>query len=798
MRKLFRHPAASAVALVVTTALLLSACTPSQGGTSGTPGDTNLYMGELPPAATLPPSPELPPLPRRPDNLDDASAMATYNQALVDYNAVYQQKQAVADAHQKAVRELAATAAKGGKDAVAAWESLLVTAGIAVTGPDGTPVDLDGSTGSGWPMTDAELRLHSALSADPDGFLLPDLAAVLGGLFADTDVDLTQLLYSELQSMSDHDFGVVFWAVGPDLVSDAGTLLPADQVFLDWAQVQLLLRRFAVEAAVVGAGIDPDAATASFTGSDGTGIQAASFRTADAAAAAHRPCELNVKPWGQQLLNQFMKGHAKLLDKLIEFMQEGKLVPADAYFDGAFHKAGAWISVARGLMAYASLLAKMLSLRANYSLANAPLVRTKDTHPGEVRDLTITYSYDPGKWETVRECLNLFLAPLGVELPGTQADPPKGIDVELFTDDPSEVLIGDGTGTSTKVNEDETDADGTVTFAISGAAQAEAIPKEASPVDLTVGLHARNDLKGSNLLDDLGAVPWDAADAAESFGLTLLPELLARSKFLTSYADIPVRDWELDADFQVTAIGTLTGRVAYDIEWGCGTVAGKNQSTQEKGTFTTDPVQVSALLISNEFGNLGDQAFVFAPLGDEFTMHEADQSGVAMFPMPVHYTVEKSTSSPGTGQMPDHRVDTSDCGGVGSGGYQGDDTQLPSDCGARSYDSTLQVTMPKPRTLYAAGDEVSTALDGQLWLNCGDPLSPFDPVVAPWHDVCYATPTIHGGKLPSISDIADTSRRHFQVEGSFTCVRNEPGALHSTDYSWTLDFCRLTDGKPDC
>ena len=53
-------------------------------------------------------------------------------------------------------------------------------------------------------------------------------------------------------------------------------------------------------------------------------------------------------------------------------------------------------------------------------------------------------------------------------------------------------------------------------------------------------------------------------------------------------------------------------------------------------------------------------------------------------------------------------------------------------------------------------------------------------------------------ELQSMSDHDFAVVFWVQVEGSFTCVRNEPGALHSTDYSWTLDFCRLTDGKPDC
>ncbi|GMA91381.1 hypothetical protein [Homoserinibacter gongjuensis] len=212
--------------------------------------------------------------------------------------------------------------------------------------------------------------------------------------------------------------------------------------------------------------------------------------------------------------------------------------------------------------------------------------------------------------------------------------------------------MGGGTG-STTVNSAETDGDGKVTFQLSGAAQAEPVPKQAVPDDLTVGVHARNDLKGSDLLNDLGSIPWDAADFSENFGVSLLPELISRGKNITTYGEIAVRDWKLDADFEVTAIGTLEGRSAYNIDWACSDIPGKNRSTREKGTLTADPVEVTALLISNDVGNLGDQAFVFVPRGeDEFTMREVAQSGVGMFSMPVHYTVEKSVASPARRRYP--------------------------------------------------------------------------------------------------------------------------------------------------
>ncbi|GMA91382.1 hypothetical protein GCM10025869_19110 [Homoserinibacter gongjuensis] len=284
--------------------------------------------------------------------------MAAYKAGLDAYSTAYQKQQAVAEAHQKAVGELAATAAKGGKDAVAAWESLLVVAGIAVDGPDGTPVALDGVTGSGWPLSDAELRTHAALAADRDGFMLTDLAHVLDAAFDLGDAELTQQLYDELQGIPDHGFWEVFWAVGPGLTDEHG-LVAADQVFLDFAQVELLLRRLAAEAVVTGFELDPDAVTVAYThDAASAGVQLASVRSSGSRAADKRPCELSGSPWGQQILNQFMKSHAKFIfDEGLKYLAKS----------GIMTSAGEWVSTARTFSAYASLIAKFAAITATYS-----------------------------------------------------------------------------------------------------------------------------------------------------------------------------------------------------------------------------------------------------------------------------------------------------------------------------------------------------------------------------------------------------------------------------------------------
>jgi hypothetical protein len=784
-----------AIAILVTTAvaaMLLSGCVPSGSSGNGTAtGDTNLYHGDIPAPAAIPESPHLPPFPRNAAGTDPASVQA-YNAALTAYSAAFQASKAKVTAQAAAIKKLVAETQKGGETAVAAWESLLVTAGIAVLGANGKPVSLHGDTGSGWAMTDAELRLHSALSASAGGLRLTDFADTLSTSFKMSKDDLAKLLYNELYSIPDRDFAAVFDAVGPRLY-DKTKMVPVADVLLNWAQVELIMRRLATEIAVTGSR-NGDMETSGYRTdpSSAPSIVTASYTSQQ---GKHRDCENAEGPWSKAILDQTMKAHSQFVfDGIIGHLED---LAAEASETGteAIATAGHIIGWARLLMAAASLYAKATALQASFDMPNSPLVRTKDRRIGEIRDLNITYTFNPGKWETVRECLNLFLSPIGIELPGSSPDAPSDMDVQISSDDPSILRIGDGTGKSKKVNIDETDKDGKASFKISGAPQGDRIPNSATPDDLTVVVRASNDLTSADFFKDVQSVGWDAADAAGSFGLSLVPQLIARSKFITFRYAVPVRDWKLSADFQVTAIGDITEQRAFNIEYtGCGITTRLDRSTKGLGTFASDPVNVTAKLLSNPDAFLDNQAFVFVPKGEDFELRDAGEGdGVYMFPLPVHYKTEKSYSEPGSwSKKPDVFVDRAT---VCAGGGAEDSGYTPvDDCGVRDYDGVLQATMPKARHLYLAG----TAAGGSdLWKHCGDPLRPTDAPVAPAIGYCVNS-KVAGGKVPSIADIYDTSKKRFSVEGTLSCTEKGDGSIGEVDYNWTMQFCRIENGKPDC
>lgn len=776
-------------ALAVIAALLLTGCVPGKQHDDAT-ADTSIFLGTLPAPAELPDAPNIPPFPTQPANTSDSAAMNAYHKALEAYSTAYQAEQPKAVAQTAAIQELAKTALAGGENGVAAWEALLVTAGVSVLGADGKPVIVGDQTGFGSPMTDADLRLHALLAAAPGGLRLADLADILSVAFDMTATDLAAALYEELSNIPDFGFRTVLWAVGPGLTKD-NKFIPVDEVLLSWAQVGLILHRLSDEILASQAMTASAAGDGGIPGADAGELQVAtaSFRGPLPAASAERPCQNTDDPLKQEELNQKIKEANFGFDKILEVVGD---IEESALATGA-KILGATLNIVRGLITYANLLAKMASLTATFSLSNPPLVRTKEMTPGEIRDLTITYKYDPDSWAKTRECINNALKYAGLEVPGAPLDPPEGIDVQLATTDPSVLRVGDGKGGDKPVNADETDKSGVARFKLSGAPQKDHIPERAKPVNLSIAIHAYSDLKSSDLFKDLASAPWDLLDAAGSFGATLIPEFIGRSKFIMYTESIPVQDWDLTAQFQASAKGEITVHRASNVDWqGCGGYGLINRSTDATSTFTTTETDVTTKLLSNDFGNVGDQAFVFYPKGESFTGIDLGQGdGLKMFGLLADYSTDKTTATPATGDQPERKLE--DCSVGGGGGGEHSDPE-PEDCGVRTYAMDLNVTMPSPRHLFVSGEPSD---EYGLWKNCGDGLIPSDPTVAPTMQSC-AAPQSQGGKVPSIDDIFDPSKTKFTIKGSYTCIRNEPGQLDQVYYNWTLTLCRIVDGKAKC
>lgn len=760
--------------------MLLSGCVFDLGGNGGESVDLSLYTGALPEPAALP-AVTWGPAPEFVGDPSDSSEVESHQAAIEAYIA---DTEAARIAYSEAYESVIQATRAGGEQSVAAWQSLLVKAGVAVEGADRDLVDIDGVTGFGWPMTDAELRLHAVLATSLGGLRLVDLTDALSGIPELADVDLASALYEDLARARDPGFSEVMLNLGPETLYDRAGQKAIDDVFLSWGQVGVVLRRLSAELAVFDeSGSSAAVPGASLTPSD------PSVETATAASprivmagGSKKACDLTIdNPWAAELLNQFNKAHATFVfDRGIALIDE-------AFRDkhGQTGSVGAKVGVARVLSAFATVVAKAAALRAEFVVADSPLVRTKNTQIGEVRDLTLTYRFDEGSWEEIRGCMNLFLTPLGLDIPGSQSGVASNIEIDLASEDPSILRIGDGSGGTTPVTQRTTDANGVAVFTISGAPQADILPEQAQPADIDVTLRAVSNLGANDFYKDMASLPWDALDAVSTAGLSAVPQVLSRMKLITHTGVAPVRDWSLDADFEVTLLGSIESRSASHVEQqnacGGGLIVRAN-STEASASFASDPVRVSAVLLSNPDGNLGDTAAVFVPQGEEFRLSDAS-GGARMFEVPVNYTGTQQHFDPAVGPLPPPRQHPP--GGCADGGIPGEYTPPVPDCGTRNYSADATVTMRAPRTLDVVpgyGDVV-----GDRWENCGGAVS-----MIPASYECDE-PRLSGGAMPSLTELYDPSKSIIEVDGSYSCSEMREGSMTDIDVQWTLVLCRIND-----
>jgi hypothetical protein len=716
----------------------------------------------------------------------DSAAVDAYITAYESYSQAVMANQEAVGAHYEAVQALADSTRAGGEQSVAVWQSLLVTAGIAVEGPDGKPLEIEGDAGFGWAMSDAELRLHAVLATATGGVRLIDIADALGAGIDIPGPELAQAIVNDLTMIEDPGFSKVLSSLQPDVLFAETGAKAIDEVVLSWASLGLVMRRLSAELAASDTGATGHDDSAASTGAGPT-IALASFSGPVKAAAGKRACEVKTdNPWVAELVNQVNKTHTFVFDQAMGYID-------DAMHDNTRDKAtiNGTIGLARLVAAMYTMLAKAAALDATFTLDNAPLVRTKNTKPGEVRDLTLKFEFAEDSWEDIRGCMNLFLAPFGLDVPGSQAGVAENIDVQLYSDRPAVVRIGDGKGGNADVTKAVTDSGGTAKFRVSGAPQADILPEVAEAEDIDVSLRAVSNLGANDFFKDLASLPWDALDAAGTGGLSVVPIVLSKMKWITQTGSIPVRDWNLEADFEATLVASLETRSA--THWltsgGCGHDGQViTRSSEYTGSIASDTVAVSAILLSNPDGNLGDQAAVFMPTGQDFEP-VGDGKKLELFRMPGHYTATLMHNNPAVGALPPQKFLPPVGGDACAEGY-GTHVPPPPDCGQRSYSATLEVMIPAPRKLYVS----SASYEGEApWQHCPGPAAP----IVPDSDSCES-PLIKGGAFPSTADVFDSSKQVIEVSGSLTCRSSEDGFMESIEYHWTLVLCRIVDGKSAC
>ena len=791
-------------AVAVTASLLLGGCVPGAQELNAQKGDRGLYMGPLPQPISLSSTPTMPgsglpvpPVP--PSDMSDQAAMEAYEKEIQDYLKALEESGVNletgegfeipegAEEYGQEIEKLVALAGEGGEKAVAAWQTLYVTSGIAVTGANGKPVEIQGKTGAGYPVSDAELRLW-AVPSPGVGMSLSDLAEIVSGIYEVGEGALLTPLYDSLVGGGDAEFSMAFSLFQPDVFMTEWGLRPIEEVMLTLDQVNLVMRRLSAEIGTrFTAGHNPGAAVAPGAIDRAMPVPSGARGLARAEGGT-RPCEVS-NPW----VKGFLKGSNLSFENFVFGPVLDILETTPGFSNWTSRFKGGMGAGAAGLAVLAVIL-KAKALRAAMSLSDAPLVRTKTNQPGEVRDLTVKMSFDKELWEDMRRCISLFMGAAGVD-GGPGDGTGTGLKLDIRSLESGRMRVGDGTGSSaTPVNQATTDGNGEATFKLSGAPYAEKIPDTATPDEMTVGVRVDSNLQESDFWNDMQTLAGDAAAGGLGTLLGGVLQTVQRMKLLSFSTDVPFRDWYLDAEFDVTLEGRVDGSNAshliYDLmsECGGGDLVSSSTADATGSVVTEDAVRVYAKLVSDPDSYYADQVVLFAEPGTgEFPWMIGD-NGVKQFPMLGDFRVDKQYSDPGVAPLPAPRSG----GLLGCGDGKPGQAPPKSDCGVRDFVGDLEVNV-LGRKLVVTGK----SLDGRPWSHCGGTMSPRDGLVPPDVDDCKGMKR-EGGRLPAINDVFDVEKTTLEVTGSLVCGEEKPGSRLSYRFDWTLTFCRIVEDKPAC
>ena len=759
--------------LAVTT---LAGCIP--GSDNGSESSTQLYKGPIPAPASLTAftGSVLPDAPVPPEDFTDASAMEQYQRELEAYAKHMESFSGdmTSDTTMQfaeEVAELAKDTRAGGEKAIAAWQSLLVAAGIAI-GVGEDAVEVNGMTGFGLATPLEELRLLAVLGTSKARMYLTDLADVMTGAGFDIDAEELRDASSEVK---DYAFSTIFLALDPEGSTFTEQyygdfrIKPTEKVTFTAAQVSLLLRRLAVEFAVSSPEANPAASDA--------GSGAATIVTASAPmvlGAANDLCEADENWWKTEIRNNAKWGENYLFGKA----WEGQ--------DQKDQDRMAWLNALSALFAIGALIAKFFFLESDFSLSGDPLVRTKDRSPGERQDLTITLDYPESAVEDLHECIKKAVASVGINLDDYKG-PAKGVDVDLLLTG-SRLQYARGSS-GTEAYQQKADDNGKVVFKLEGKAQPERLPEGAEPEEVKSTVEAHVNVEGSDLFSDLQS----AANAARGGVLAIVMGAIERMQLLTFTWDVPVRDWTLDAEFDMTLTGIVSAHSGFNYTtpglYGCPD-ASTNRSTSAVGQMNGKPHRVEVKYLAGKDDGEALTMLLLHTKGMSIDDLKTHSNGTEVAYVEFDYGLTKVANEPGVEPMPAHSI--RDGGGCGDGKEGVAPPQ--TDCGERAFLGMSTVNL-LGEFLYITVDEIA----GNAWKHCGSSLQPtVAGIVSPPNslDNCQGH-HIDGGEIPNLDTVFNTSNK-FEVSGELRCSREGGGSLHRFSFDWTLEFCRIVEGKRAC
>jgi hypothetical protein len=263
-----------------------------------------------------------------------------------------------------------------------------------------------------------------------------------------------------------------------------------------------------------------------------------------APGATSLPCSMNERE--AEILDRASILGSVFFEKLIDYA-------AEQLEGGALEKFAGKIGYINGALALIKFIATAAAFNAKVEIdGGEPLVRTKDTHAGETRQLKITVRMDTGRSQFLN-CMRFFLNGAGLDFSLPSDGPVAGAAISwslLRGGDPKGYVRFCSLGqscegsTSATINpvEGVTDEEGEWATGIQGIPQKRALPDTVAPLERRAVVRASVNLKPSNFWRDIFDAIYTAT-AGVGAPVAFTTELLYRVGAFGSGLNFAVRDW---------------------------------------------------------------------------------------------------------------------------------------------------------------------------------------------------------------------------------------------------------------
>jgi hypothetical protein len=440
--------------------------------------------------------------------------------------------------------DLARRILEAGPDFLPALIAALQASGIGVVGPENVEVTKPAEPWQGMVMQRWEVRLAAAtmLPERSVTLSLTDLAAFLIEVLpALKGAPVEQLIVDDLRAIAESQvptkrfFGRFLAALGRNATSHEpydllGTVDP-QTIRLNGLQTSLILRRLAADIAIRAGdtNVASPKKTASLIDRLVNLVATPVFAQGTACAFSERTQTImDIAAFGSSMVwGGFQVGEMGM-GGVMDRAGLGKLGPAAA--------------IVSTLLAYAQFIAVYSALEADVSLDAPPLVRTKNTQPGQRRELTATVKLNVGNAEMLN-CMRVLLIAVGLDFNLGNNGPVKGAivsweGVQGFDDTVWFTSAGSG-----PIRDAVTGEDGKVRVSVEGRPQRQRLPDDAAEVPKSAKVRLQVALKGADLFGDLQEAAGTAASGL--VGLATVPlSILMRAQWASvGHYRFPVTDW---------------------------------------------------------------------------------------------------------------------------------------------------------------------------------------------------------------------------------------------------------------